>query len=587
MFVRDLRRFFFLFCFVPFLSFAQHQQVEFRAFADAQQVFIDGYFQITFTLSNGEGDNFRAPNFGQNFVVLEGPSRSQSTTILNGYVSSELSFSYVLQPKQLGRLVIPPASIQVRKQTYRSNPVSIDCIKSKPKAPGKKGAELFVKAEVNASKAYVGQQIRLDYKLYTRVNVEDYNFVEESDYVGFYVEEIQRPDQRVREEVINGARYNSRVIRSMALYPQKAGTLNIEPALLQLGVVNSVPGQEEDRFSALLGAEIKRVPMRTEALQVKANPLPPNAPASFSGGVGLFNINTSLNRTEVSTDEAITLRMSITGDGDMKRVQPPQLNLSDAFEVYEPRIIEEDAGETEGLRVARKTVEYLIMPLKKGEYELRPEFSYFNVQSGEYVTLNDYSYTIKVRQGKNKGKGKNNIAGPGVGMKEVFGLSRQREPWLASPLYWLITLLPLLALGTFVLYQRISAQRASLTSFLKSEKNARKVALSHLNQADTHLKTGDSRAFYDEVSKAILGFLAQKLEIPKAELSRSKISERMQEIQADPGLLQRLESLLQNCEMALFAGKANPEAMQETYSSALEVLTVVEETGLKGGAQVG
>jgi BatD DUF11 like domain len=580
----DLRKLFFFWCFLPCLMFAQHQQVEFRAFADAQQVFIDGYFQITFTLSNGEGDNFRAPNFGPDFVVLEGPSRSQSTTIINGYVSSELSLSYVLQPKRLGRLVIPPATIQVRKQTYRSNPVSIDCIKSKPKAPGKKGAELFVKAELNANKAYVGQQIRLDYKLYTRVNVEDYNFVEESDYVGFYVEEIQRPDQRVREEIINGARYNSRVIRSMALYPQRAGTLNVEPALLQLGVVSSVPGQEEDIFGSLLGAEIKRVPLRTEALQVNVTPLPPNAPASFSGGVGLFNINTSLNRTEVSTDEAITLRMSITGDGDMKRVQAPQLNLSDAFEMYEPRILEEDAGETEGLRVARKTVEYLIMPLKKGEYELRPEFSYFNVQSGEYVTLNDYAYTIKVRQGKSRGK--NKLSGPGVGMKEVSSLSRRREPWLASPLYWLVTLLPLLALGGFVLYQRISAQKASLSALLKSEKNARKVALSHLNQAETHLKTGNSRAFYDEVSKAILGFLAQKLEIPKAELSRSKIRERMQEIQADPGLLQRLESLLQNCEMALFAGKANPEAMQETYGSALEVLTAVEEKGLKGNGQV-
>ena len=564
------------------LSWAQRDKPEFRAFADAKQVLEGSFFEVTFALSNAEGTNFKAPSFGNAFALVSGPSRSASTTIVNGRMSSELAFSYALQAKKVGTFTFGPASMEVNGKIMRSNSVTVDVVKNEnvgKATKAQKGEELFIKAILNAREAYLGQQVRLDYKVYTRVDLENFNFVEESDYVGFYVEDIQHPDSHMEEEIVGGVRYNTRILRSIALYPQKEGKLNIEPATLQVAVV---AGGSPDPLTGLtFGAEIRRVPLRTEAVSLLVKPLPSGAPSSFSGGVGIFNMSSVINRTEVTTDDALTLRLTLTGDGDMKRVRAPQLNLGEAFDVYDPKTISEEASETVGLRVSRKTIEYLIMPKKAGKFTIQPEFSFFNAESRQYETLKDYSYNITVRQGTGNGA-KNNSSGLEEGsdlqpLKAMTSLSKGHEPLFDKPLFWILALAPFLVWGGGGLYQYLRLLGKERRDEVRLQKNARKIALGHLNQAEQHLKANQSRDFYDAVSKAILGYLGEKLKIPKADWSKEKITAALAQLNVQPELVERLQKLLQNCEMALFAGQANATAMQETYTNALEILTTVED----------
>lgn len=562
------------------LCWAQRDKPEFRAFADAKQVLEGSFFEVTFALSNAEGTNFRAPSFGNAFTLVSGPSRSASTTIINGRMSSEMSFSYALQAKKTGTFTFGPATVEVNGKQLRSNSVTVEVVKNENVGKNnraQKGEDLFVKATLNAREAYLGQQVRLDYKVYTRVDLENFNFVEESDYVGFYVEEIQHPDSHMEEEIVNGVRYNTRVLRSIALYPQKEGKLTIDPATLQVAVV---AGGSADPLTGLtFGAEIRRVPLRTEAITLQVKPLPPNAPASFSGGVGIFNMNSVINRTEVTTDDALTLRLTLTGDGDMKRVRPPLLNLGEAFEVYDPKVIAEEASETAGLRVSRKSIEYLIMPKKAGQFTIQPEFSFFNAESKQYETLKDYSYQVTIRQGNGTRSDANGLEESTElqPLKAITNLSKGHAPLFDQPIFWLLALAPGLAWGGTALYQYLRALGKERRDEARLQKNARKIALGHLNQAEQHLKANQSRDFYDAVSKAILGYLGDKLKIPKADWSKEKITAAMAQMNVQPELVEGLQKLLQNCEMALFAGQANATAMQETYTNALEILTAVED----------
>lgn len=564
------------------LCWAQRDKPEFRAFADAKQVLEGSFFEVTFALSNAEGINFQAPSFGSAFTLVSGPSRSASTTIINGRMSSEMSFAYALQAKKTGTFTFGPATVEVNGKKLRSNSVTVEVVKNENVGKNnrsQKGEDLFVKATLNAREAYLGQQVRLDYKVYTRVDLENFNFVEESDYVGFYVEEIQHPDSHMEEEIVSGVRYNTRVLRSIALYPQKEGKLTIDPATLQVAVV---AGGSADPLTGLtFGAEIRRVPLRTEAIHLQVKPLPPGAPASFSGGVGIFNMSSVINRTEVTTDDALTLRLTLTGDGDMKRVRPPQLNLGEAFEVYDPKVIAEEASETAGLRVSRKSIEYLIMPKKAGQFTIQPAFSFFNAESKQYETLKDYSYQVTVRPGKGTGT-RSDANGLEEGtelqpLKAITRLSKGHAPLFDQPIFWLLALAPGLAWGGTALYQYLRALGKERRDEARLQKNARKIALGHLNQAEQHLKANQSRDFYDAVSKAILGYLGDKLKIPKADWSKEKITAAMAELNVQPELVEGLQKLLQNCEMALFAGQANATAMQETYTNALEILTAVED----------
>lgn len=564
-----------LLLFFQALGSGKSQAPVFEAFADARQVMANQYFELTFTLKNAEGRNFNPPPFND-FAILSGPARGISTTIVNGKVSKEMSFTYTLQPKRKGRLTIGPASILAGGKRLTTQPVSIEVLEAK-EGTVPADQQFFVQAELSHQEAYVGQQVRLDYKLYTTVEIQNYNIVEEPNYVGFYAEDIQRPDTRRRREILNGVQYLTRVLKSIALYPQQTGELTIDPASLQLGVIVNT-GRSSSLF---FGNEIRRKAVMTNQLALKVKPLPPDAPTSFSGAVGDFKISSSISRQTITTDDAVSLVLSIEGDGDLKRIGVPHINYPETFTRYEPKVQEADLGEFNNTRLGRKIIEYVAIPKEPGKYQLQPEFTYFHPDSNRYLTLQSDPFTLTVRPGsavktpiiRDAANEKTDIHGLKLNTK----LTKPKTFFWGSTLFWILLLIPLLALFTAIFYKRRIQKLANIDPNLIKMQEAQQIAAQRLGKAASYLQDKQNRPFYDEVSKAMMGYISDKLQIEKSQLNKSNMQQRLEKLEIPSSQLEKFMEIVHNCEMALYAGKADAAAMETTYHNAHEVLATIEK----------
>lgn len=559
-----------------FLLVGGTQAQRFEAYCDAKQVLLKSYFDVTFTLYDANGANFTPPKF-KNFTVINGPSVSRSTSIINGQMSKEEGYTFTLQPKRIGTFSIGKARIRVGNKTIESKPISISVVEGKSKSND--AEELYIEAIPSITEAWVGQQIMLDYKLFTTVQIETQNVISESDYQGFYAQDIRRYDGRVVREVIDGTQYATKVLKRLALFPQQTGKLTVDPLNVQLGAV--VEGNNQRR-SFFFSRQIRRIPASTEAVAINVKPLPSNAPSSFTGAVGSFEVKSRINRASVTTDDAISIVLSIRGNGDIKRIQPPDLSFPEAFEVYDPKVIKENSFENLGQLYGEKDIEYLLVPKEPGKYELTPEFSYFDPDSAKYIVFNDNTFAVNVGQGSQQKTAiidapeperTQDIAylksNPGFGSSGYF-----QGQWT----FWLLTLLPFLALGGAYTYKQLKAKSDSLDPALLRQRKARKAAQKRLETAKQHLQASKSRAFYDEISKAMLGYVCDKLQIPRSELTKDNVKERLQALQVAEEEIERFMKTIKTCEMALFAGMDNSTAMQETYDETLDLLATVESS---------
>jgi len=432
------------------------QSVSFEAYADARQVVRNGYFNVSFTLTNADGTNFKAPSF-RDFVVAGGPNRSMSTTLINGVMSREISYSYTLRPRKTGKFTIESAVIQANGKELRTPPLVIEVLEGNTAQEENK--QLYIRAELSTTEAWMGQQIIQYYKLYTTVDIKTYNILEESDYPGFYAEDIRRFDARVMREVIDGTQYITKVIKRTVLFPQQTGTLQIDPMMIQMGIAVEVPGRRS-RF--LFNEQIQQIDLSTEPRSIEVKALPQPAPADFTGAVGKFDFQISSSRTNASTDDAISLKMILAGNGDIKRVGAPALNLPDAFEVYDPKMLAENNIESEGILLAEKVFEYFLLPRAAGTYSLQPSFTYFDVDSADYVTLQQDPIAFDIQQGSARPEvNRSPVASGSSGRSDIhfISLDTRLTPkgrhFTGSNLFWLLFLLPFSGIaGAWVIAQR-------------------------------------------------------------------------------------------------------------------------------------
>lgn len=543
---------------------------------DAKQVVTNGYLEVSFTLKNAKGSNFQPPNFSD-FTVVSGPARSSSTTIINGQMSQELSYVYTLQPLRKGTLTIGRATILVGNNRMSTDPVTVEVVEGSA-TPGSNDQEVFIKAEVSTTEAWVGQQIVLDYKLYTTIQIENYNIVDESDYQGFYAQDIRRYDSRLVREVVDGVQYVTKIIKRVALFPQRAGQLTVEPLNVQLGAL--AEGQRRGGF--FFNRQLRRIPALTETVEISVKPLPENAPASFTGAVGDFEVSSQINRNSFSTDDAISIKMMIKGNGDAKRIQPPVQEFPGAFEVYDPKTVRENTYESQGILAGEKEIEYLLVPTEPGQFELQPEFSWFDPDSAAYITFLSPPYRVDISQGSHRAEGPV-ISGTGADaptdirfIKNETSVYESRHSFLGTVGFWILTILPFVVVGVAAFWRRASQQKSALDPAILRHRKARKVALKRLETAKQHLKTGNSRDFYNEIEHAMDGYVCDKLRIPQSELSREVVRQRLESLQVEEARIERFLKIKQNCEIALYAGKDNSEAMQETYDQTLALIADIE-----------
>lgn len=558
------------------IAFAQ-SSVTFEAFADAEAVPLNGYFEVSFTLKNANGTSFTPPDF-KNFNILSGPNTSNSMQIVNNQVAREMSHSYTLQPKKLGTFRIGEASIRANGKKLKTKPLTVKVVKGSATASAKGEGEVYVKVEPSKTEAFLGEQIQLNFKLYTTVSLDRYEFADEADYRGFFAHELRRFDSRTRREVVDGKQVTTKVLRSIALFPQQTGKLTIPAIDIRLSVV-----KDSEQRGFFFGREVRPVFITTDPVEINVKSLPANAPPTFSGGVGSFEMQSSVTRREATTDDAVSVTMLIEGQGDLKRVQAPELMLSDSFEVYPAKVVEEKNYEQQGRLMGKKIIEYLVLPKYPGSYFIQPEFSFFDTENGAYQTLTSDAYPLRVSRGTDRHTSVRGMPDDEAAVGDIrfikikSDLQRPGSQFIGSPVFWTLTALPVAAFIGLFFFKKGKERMANIDPMVLRNKLASKEAQKRLAFARRHLDAGNSRAFYDEVSKASLGYVCDKLDIPRSELSKENVREKLQSLSVSPSLVEDLVKVIQTCEMALFAGMDNSAAMQDTYEKAMAAISGIEK----------
>lgn len=551
------------------------REVSFTAYADAKEVLLNTYFELTFTLKNGEGKAFTPPDF-RDFNILSGPNQGFQTTIVNGRMSQEVSYSYRLQAKRTGTLTIGSASVEVNGNRLRTEPLQVKVVRGQ--ASSADGTpEVFIVARLAQEEAYLGQQLVLDYVLSARVDVEALTAVSESSYEGFYSREIHQYDTRGVRELHNGAQYVSRILKRVVLYPQQTGTLVIDPLNIVVGV--PIPGQRSQGFFAR--PELRRLPVASEIIELNVKPLPQPQAENFSGITGNFSMRAGINRERITTDDAISLTLTLEGSGDLKRVQAPELNFPESFERYDPKVVEEEYIDLPTQIKGRKRFEYLLVPKEAGNYEFLPEVTIFNPDSNAYQVLRVAAMPLEVRKGS--GEKQSGLVAEAANNQGLYpqryeiALSQNKVRFYGTPLFWSLLLLPIVFAGGFMTYRSIQDAKPAIDPMLLKQQKAREQALARLQTAEQHRQANDARSFYEEVERALLGYISDKLQLPRADLTKANVQAKLQELGASDEQSNLFLSLIRNCEMALYAGMDNADAMEQTYTQAVSLLSEMEE----------
>ena len=571
-------------------------------------VVVGDQFRLSYTVTTQKVKDFRAPSI-KGFDVLMGPSRSQqsSTQIVNGNVTStsSITFTYILMANNAGEYTIPGASIIVDGDQMVSNSVRIKVLPQdqgssnssssssthSSSGTGVSNQDLFITASASKTNVYEQEAFVLTYKIYTRESNLQLNNAKLPDFKGFHSQEIEMTtNARWTPEHYQGRNYYTTVYRQFVLFPQQSGKLYIDPAQFQMTI--GKPVQSDDPFDAFFNGgsnviEIKKN-ISTPKIAINVNPLPTGKPADFSGGVGEFNITSSINSTNVKTNDAVTVKLVISGTGNLKLLSNPEVKFPEDFEVYDPKVDNKFRLTNSGLS-GSKVIEYLAIPRNAGTYKIPAvKFSYFDINSRSYKTLTTEEYELHVEKGA--GNAAQTIAN--FTSKEELKvlnedirfikqnnvtLSPKGDFFFGSLTYWLLYLIPGIAFITFfIIYRKQIAANANVAKM--RTKKANKVAVKRMKQAGKLLVENKKDAFYDEVLKALWGYISDKLNIPVSRLSKDNIEEELRNYGVNDALIKEFLDALNNCEFARFAPGDDNQAMDKVYSASLEVISKMENS---------
>jgi len=567
-------------------------------------------FRLGFTL-NERGTDLQLPDLS-NFDVLMGPSTSQSSSIqiISGKTTQTSSFSYIfiLRAKKEGNFMIRPASIKVDGKTYESNTLNIQVVKGQPKQAGSQQSNqqdnqsqeetpaaniskdnLFVRIVVDKTNVSKGEQIISTVKLYISQNVplNGFDEVKLPTYEGFWTKDIEVPTQvNFTREVYNGKIYQVGVLKKTILFPQQTGAIRINPFEITCVVRQRVRQQQsffDDFFDNYRMVKAKVV---SEPVTINVKDLP-NQPAGFSGAVGKFNISSSIDKTAVKSNEAVTLKITVNGSGNLTLINPPKLELPQDFEAYEPKTSDRVVASDNGLN-GSISFEYLFIPRFAGNFTIPSvRFVFFNPATRQFETQTTDAYDIKVAKGSDDTNSsivssfsKENVKMIGKDIRFIKQNKSKLKPkgssFYGTFEFYSIYILSLLAFAVlFVLNRKKIKENANLA--LVKNKRANKVALKRLKEASVFLKSNHAEKFYESVIKALWGYLSDKLSIPVADLNRQKASESLLSRGIDQETVSELMKIIDDCEFARYAPAAFSGTMKDIYDGAARVMGIFEK----------
>lgn len=583
-----------------------------RFVAEAADVVVSGdQVRLVFTVNSQDIKDFRAPSI-KGFDVLMGPSRSQQSSIqiINGKRTSNSStaFTYILLAGSPGTYTIPAASVEVNGEKVFSNAISIKVLpqdqnsgnsgnngggsasSSRSQAAGSRISvnDLFITATASKTTVHEQEAILLTYKVSTVVNLRQL-YGKMPDLKGFHTQEVELPQQKTFTlEHYKGRNYNTTVWSQYVLFPQQTGKLEI-PSITFDGVV-AQQTVSDDPFDAFFNGggyvEVKKK-ITTPKVVINVQPLPAK-PAGFSGAVGEFKLASSINATDVKTNDAVTIKLTLSGTGNMKLIGTPEVKFPQDFEIYDPKVTDDYKLTNSGL-TGTKTFEYLAIPRHAGNFTIPAvEFTYFDLKSNSYKTLKTEAYNLKVAKGQGNADqvisdftNKESVKMLGKDIRFIklgdSSLRPKGDFFFGTVGYYLCYLIPLLLFVVFAVIYRQKALENANVAKVKTKK-ANKVATRRMKLAGKLLAENKKNEFYDEVLKALWGYISDKLSIPVSQLSKDNIEAELTNYGVQEALIAEFIGVLNECEYARYAPGNENEAMDKVYSASVEVISKMENS---------
>ncbi|MFC2102938.1 BatD family protein [Bacteroidota bacterium] len=601
----------FLLIFVFFFTLQSAAQ-NFTASVNETTVSDNQRLQVSFTYSGTDINglkNFKPPSFN-NFLVFSGPSQSTSIQIINGVQSGSLSYNYIVAPKSVGTFNIGSASIESDDEKYKTKPIKITVVKGTTKPKDKQqdsevsneeiAKNLFIRAIVDKRKVYLGEQVTVTYKLYTRLNIAAQMSISKlPQYQGFWTEELETSNNiTFATEVIDGKQFRVGVLKKAALFPTQTGKLEVTPFELivpiQLRRNRNRNNFFDDFFNDPFGfSKTIEYNATSDKVSIDVIPLPiEDKPESFHGAVGDYSFATEIDKSSAKTNEPITLKVNISGTGNLKLLELPEVIIPSGFEKYEPKTSE--SINRVNVISGKKNAEYLMVPRVVGKREIPPvEFSYFNPKTKKYYNLTSDSFQLDISQGEQLAEaeltGKENIRQLGEDIRFIKtvnqDLFKKEEPVLFTTFFWVGGIIPAVILLVMVGWKRKNDRLAGNLELLRYRK-AQKVARNRLKRAKKLMAENNHTEFYNEVSQALFGYLEDKLNIPKSMFTIDRALAELEKRNVGNELVNEVKIAAEDCEFIRFSpGAEKNSAMQNMYEQLATVIINVEKNIVNGYAK--
>lgn len=564
------------------------QEAKLTATVSKNKLGLNQRLRVEFSINEKGADNFAPPNF-EDFRVVGGPSQSISQSYINGRVSFNKSYTYVIQPTRKGELVIPSASIFINGKTILSEPVKIRVLDpvEVPKDPNDPNyiaqQNIHLVAEVSNASPYVGEGVYVEYRLYisNQINVYDAGIVQAPKYNGFWSQEIKINGLSAKNGTYNGEAYKYFTLQKSLLIPTKSGKLSLDP--MKMEVVIGVPTGRGDFFGNPITKNIRReFASAKKIINSKELPLK-GKPESFTGAVGDYSFGITTDKSVLKANESSQIKVVVKGKGNLKLFEIPEMVVPKELEVYAPERKERVRILSSGISGSISNI-YTVVPQFKGKYKIpNVTFSYFNPDQKKYKTITTEDLFIDVLEGKElavvdsgfvqkqaiKSTGKNFRY---IQTTSTFS-SKKREDFFASHLFYFLLIFPFIAIPIGILIaKRNETQNRDLIG--NKLRKAERLAKKYLAEAAKNF--GKKEAFYESLERALHNYLKAKLGIETSEISKEKITQILHDKKVATATINQFIEVLQDCDFARYAPSTNVQMKQE-YAKAKEIIVELDK----------
>ena len=565
-------------------------------------------FRVEFVLTNAEPDegSFKVPSF-EGLEVLAGPTTAtgHSFQSINGVSSSKSTFTitYVVMGQTAGNITISEAEVAVKGKRYKTKATPIEVVAQSAKRDEQAAAEqgtavqnqiaqddILLRLNLSRNNVYQGEPIRASLTLYTRASIAGFEDVKLPSFNGFWSQELPVDNYRATRQTVDGKVYDSQIIKEYLLYPQQTGTLSIESA--DITAVAQVVMRTNRAFDPFFGggSEVYNVPRKlsTGRVNVTVKELPAGAPASFTGAVGAFTMDTQLPSTELKANSAASYTVKIAGTGNLTFLQAPKLSLPSSFELYDVRSTESIHSTTAGTTGYRQ-FEYPFIARAEGEYDIPAiEFSYFSPEKNAYVTLSSAALTLNVAPDGSAGvatpqqiitgTSKEGVRQLGSDIRFIKlgepALRAVAAPLMLSTTYFVIVLLILIAaVAAYFILRRVI--RDSKNTVLVRNRRANKVAVQRFRAAERFMREQNRHAFFEEMLRALWGYMSDKLNIPVSNLTKENIREELQRRGCSAEDAHHFTDIISRCDEAQYS-PAESVQMSDVYAEGVNIISRIE-----------